>query len=135
MLDDPEGRRRYPFAIGDVREGRISTLIKSDYQLDLPTKAKSWDFGGLQLSFTPRATKAGYEAVRDYRVTRSWLNPAEKVALDHAYDEVSRYDRLSIKIAEKSVVTWRQALTTRAAVWIAVPVIGAALWALTFLKF
>src|SRR6185312_3419226 len=134
VLDDPDGRRRYPFAIGDVREGRISTVIKTDYQLDLPMKARSWDFGGLQLGFTPRRTATGYEAVRHYRVLRGWLDPQEKVALDRAYDEISRYDRLSIKVAETSVVTWRQALTTRAAVWIVAAAAGAALWGLAMLK-
>ncbi len=96
-------------------------------------KAMNWDFGGLQLAFTPRRTAAGYEAVRDYRVTRGWLNPQEKVALDRAYDDISRYDRLSIKVAEKSVVTWRQAMVTRAAVWIGLPVVGAGLWLLSLL--
>ena len=133
VLDDPAGRRKYPFDIGDVREGRITTLIKTDYQLDLPIKAMNWDFGGLQLAFTPRRTAAGYEAVRDYRVTRGWLNPQEKVALDRAYDDISRYDRLSVKVAEKSVVTWRQAMVTRAAVWIGLPVVGAGLWLLSLL--
>ncbi|MGZ3306731.1 MAG: DUF3857 domain-containing protein, partial [Asticcacaulis sp.] len=130
VLDDPEGRRRFPFDIGDVREGRITTVIKTDYTLDLPDKPKRWDFGGLQLGFTPRQVPGGYEAVRDYKVMRPWLAPAEKTALDTAYSDISRYDRLSVRVAERTVATWWPGFVTRAALWAGVPAIGLALWAI-----
>ncbi len=128
VLEEPEGRRRFPFDIGDVREGRITTIIKTDYELDWPTKPQAWDFGGLRLSFAPRKTAQGYEAVRDYAVTRPWLSADEKTQLDRAYDEIGSYDRLSVHVVPKRVVTWLPGFIGRAAVWAGLPVIGLAIW-------
>lgn len=133
VLEDPEGRRRFPFDIGDVREGRITTLIKTDYALDLPKTPKTWDFGGLVLSFAGREVAGGYEAVRDYKVTRTWLNPAEKTALDAAYGDIVRYDRLSVRVAQKTVATWFPGFVTRAVLWGAVPAVSVAIWWLSTL--
>jgi hypothetical protein len=128
VLEAPEGRRRFPFDIGDVREGRITTLIRTTLPLTWPDKAKVWDFGGLRLSFTPRRTAEGYEAVRDYTVLRPWLSADEKLALDRAHDEIGAYDRMSICVPPRPVMTWRSGLLTRAAVWIGAPVVGLLIW-------
>ena len=130
VVEEPNGRRFFPFDMGDVREGRITTVIKTDYKLDLPTKTKSWNFGGLSLSFTPRQTADGYEAVRDYAVTRPWLTPEEKGAMDQAYGEIGAYDRLSIRVVEKRVAPWLPSFLVRVAVWAAIPAIGLGILAL-----
>ncbi len=132
-LDEPDGRRYFPFDMGDVREGRITTVIKTEYDLDLPTQPKTWDFGGVRLGFTPRVTPGGYEAVRDYAVTRPWLTADEKGALDRAYGEISAYDRLSIRVQERKVLTWLPSFVVRAAIWGAVPLAGGLIWWLTTL--
>ncbi len=128
VLEDPGGRRRFPFDQGDVREGRITTLIKTDYKLDWPTKPKTWNFGGLVLSFTPRQTAAGFEAVRDYAVRRPWLLADEKTALDRAYDEITAYDRLSVKVQESRTLTWLPSFIVRAVIWAGLPVAGLLVW-------
>jgi hypothetical protein len=114
--------------MGDVREGRITTVIKTDYQLDLPKTSKSWSFGGLSLSFTPRFTADGYEAVRDYSVTRTWLTAEEKMALDRASGEINAYDRLSIRVAEKKILTWLPSFLVRVAIWGALPLAAGVAW-------
>jgi hypothetical protein len=131
VLEEPEGRRRFPFDIGDVREGRITTLIKTALPLTWPDKAKVWDFGGLRLSFTPRQTSEGYEAVRDYTVLRPWLSADEKMALDRAYGEIGMYDRMSICVPPKPVVTWKSGLITRVVLWGGLPVAGLIIWGLS----
>jgi hypothetical protein len=128
VMEEPGGRRYYPFDIGDVREGRITTVIKTDYDLDLPMKGKSWDFGGVALSFTPRKTADGYEAVRDYSVRRPWLLPQEKTALDMAYQEIGSYDRLAVRVQEKRAVTWLPGFLMRVALWGVIPAAGVIAW-------
>ncbi len=128
VLEEPNGRRYFPFDMGDVREGRITTVIKTDYKLDLPMKSKEWDFGGLRLSFSPQQTASGYEAVRDYAVLRPWLTAEEKGALDRAYGEIGAYDRLSVRVVEKKIPAWLPSFIARAAIWGAVPVAVAAIW-------
>ena len=128
VLENPNGRRRFPFDLGDVREGRITTLIKTDYKLNWPMKPKTWNFGGLVLNFSARQTAQGYEAVRDYSVNRTWLSADEKAALDRAYDEVSDYDRLTVSVPGPRIATWLPGFIARAAVWAGVPTVGAAVW-------
>jgi hypothetical protein len=128
VLDDPEYRRDFPYDLGDVREGRITTLIKTDYQLDLPKSGKRWDFGGLSLSFTPHFTADGYEAVRDYTVTRTWLTAEEKMALDRANPEIQAYDRLSIRVAEKKIARWFPSFLVRVGIWGALPLAAVLAW-------
>ena len=128
VLEEPEGRRRFPFDIGDVREGRITTLIKTSLPLIWPDKAKIWDFGALRLSFTPRQTPQGYEAVRDYQVLHPWLSADEKMALDRAYGEIGTYDRMSICVPPKPMATWRSGLITRFAIWGGIPAAGVLIW-------
>lgn len=128
VLESPDGRRRFPFDLGDAREGRITTLIKTDYELDWPMQAKTWEFGGLTLSYTPRRTAEGFEAVRAYTVHRTWLSADEKAALDRAYDEVSEYDRLTVAVQKPKAATWLPGFLTRTAVWAGVPAIGVAVW-------
>ncbi|MDV6329210.1 DUF3857 domain-containing protein [Asticcacaulis sp. 201] len=133
VLEEPEGRRRFPFDIGDVREGRITTLIKTALPLSWPTQARSWDFGGLRLSFTPRQTAQGYEAVRDYTVSRPWLTAEEKMALDRAYSDIGTYDRMSICAPGRAPVKWLPGLMTRAALWGGLPLLGLAIWGVVHL--
>ena len=128
VLEDPEGRRRFPFSLGDVREGRITTLIKTDYQLDWPTKPRTWNFGALVLGFTPRRTAQGFEAVREYSVNRPWLSANEKMDLDRAYDDISAYDRLSVRITGRPKAKWLPSFITRALIWGGLPVIGLVAW-------
>ncbi|HTN41472.1 MAG TPA: hypothetical protein VLZ84_10000, partial [Asticcacaulis sp.] len=116
------------FDIGDVREGRITTLIKTALPLIWPAKAKVWDFGALRLSFTPRQTTEGYEAIRDYQVLRPWLSADEKMALDRAYGEIGTYDRMSICLPPKPVATWRSGLMPLLAIWGGVPAAGLLIW-------
>ena len=129
VVDDPSGgRRHFPYDQGDVREGRLTTLIKTEYPLDWPAKAKTWNFGGLVLSFTPRQVAGGFEAVRDYAVRRPWLSPEEKTSLDRAYDEITSYDRLSVRVREKQAPAWLPAFLTRAAIWAGLPVVVLLIW-------
>jgi hypothetical protein len=128
VLDEPEGRRRFPFELGDVREGRITTLIKTDYKLDWPIRPKTWNFGALCLSFTPHLTAQGYEAVREYTVSKPWLTATEKMALDRAYADISRYDRMTVAVQQNRVITWLPGFLWRVVVWAGVPVIGLLVW-------
>ncbi len=130
VVEEPNGRRYFPFDMGDVREGRITTVIKTDYDLDLPLKSKAWDFGGVSLNFTPKRTSQGYEAVRDYAVSRPWLTPEEKGALDRAYAEIGGYDRLSVRVVEKRIPTWLPGFLTRVAIWGAIPAAAVAILAI-----
>ncbi|WP_031236890.1 DUF3857 domain-containing protein [Asticcacaulis sp. AC460] len=134
VLEDPEGRRRFPFDLGDVREGRITTVIKTDYKLDWPLKSKTWDFGGLVLGYTGRQTREGFEAVREYSVRRTWLSPDEKAKLDNVYAEVQDYDRLTVAVSGRKPSTWLPSAITRAVVWAGVPIVAVGVWAVfTFL--
>ncbi len=131
VLDEPEGRRRFPYELGDVREGRITTLIKTDYKLDWPKKPKTWNFGALRLSFTPRQTAQGFEAVREYTVTKPWLTATEKMALDRAYPEISRYDRMTVAVQQKRIISWLPGFVGRVVIWAGVPVAGLLIWLVT----
>jgi hypothetical protein len=82
----------------------------------------------LSLSFTPRFTADGYEAVRDYSVTRTWLTAEEKMALDRASGEINAYDRLSIRVAEKKILTWLPSFLVRVAIWGALPLAAGVAW-------
>jgi hypothetical protein len=82
----------------------------------------------LSLSFTPHFTADGYEAVRDYTVTRTWLTPEEKMALDRANPEIQAYDRLSIRVAEKKLLRWLPSFLVRVGIWGALPLAGVLAW-------
>ncbi len=133
VLEEPEGRRRFPFDQGDVREGRISTIVKTALPIEWPTQGKVWDYGALRLSFTPRKTADGYEAVRDYSVTKPWLSAEQKAAVDRDFDEISSYDRLSLRVPSRRPVLWMPGFLQRAAIWGGVPVVGLIVWALVHL--
>ncbi len=70
----------------------------------------------------------GFEAVRDYAVRRPWLSPEEKTSLDRAYDEITSYDRLSVRVREKQAPAWLPAFLTRAAIWAGLPVVVLLIW-------
>jgi hypothetical protein len=128
VVDEPAGRRKYAYDMGPAREGRVTTLIYTDYNLDLPLAPKTWDFGGLVLKFSAKRTPYGYEAVRDYVVTRTYLTPDEKARVDAAFDDISVYDRLSIRVVEKEVETWLPSFLTRLALWGGAPVLFLLIW-------
>lgn len=124
VIEEPAGRRTYPFAMGTAREGKITTVVRTDYDVELPTDSKQWDFGGLKLFFDAKITPEGYEAVRRYVVTRDHLKAHEKMMVDQAYDDISTYDRLSVRVLEKSVTAYWPSFAKRVAVWAGIPLLA-----------
>ncbi|MDI7774600.1 DUF3857 domain-containing protein [Asticcacaulis sp. EMRT-3] len=128
VLSEPDSQRRFPFDLGDVRQGRVTTTLRTPLHLSWPDAVKSWDFGGLHLSFTARRTQAGYEAVRDYTVTRPWLWAQEKNALDQAHAELSACDRLSLHVPSNLPARWLPGFLLRIGLWGGLPVVGLIIW-------
>jgi len=124
VLGEPEHGRRYPYDLGDVRQGRVTTLVKTNLPLDWPEQARGWNYGGLKLALSSRRRPDGYEAVRDYTVTRPWLWAQEKRALDADNPELLLYDRVGIHLPVRSEVLWRPGFLLRAAIWGLLPLLG-----------
>lgn len=97
VMGEQERERRYPYDLGDVRQGRVTTLVQTALKLDWLERSQYWDFGGLKLGFAARRTPHGYESIRDYTVSRPWLWAQEKRQLDQARDELMAFDRVSVR--------------------------------------
>jgi hypothetical protein len=128
VLGEPEGARRYPYDLGDVRQARVTTTVRTGRDLTWPQAQRRWDFGGLSLDVASRRAPGVYEAVRDYTVTRPWLWAQEKRALDEAHDELMAWDRLSLNMPGRAAALWLPGFVLRAAVWGGLPVLGVLIW-------
>jgi len=128
VVDEPAGRRQYPFDLGQRREVRVTTLIETDWQLDLPMEPRKWEYGGLRLYFKAQRTAKTYQAIREYVVDRTHLTPDEKSRLDKDYDDISAYERIVIKRIDRKINTWAQTFSGRVALWAGLPLLGLGAW-------
>ena len=128
VLGEPEAARRFPYDLGDVRQGRVTTVVKTARRLVWPEARRHWDFGGLRLDVTSRRGQGVYEAVRDYTVVRPWLWAQEKRALDGANAELLAYDRLSLHMPARPAALWLPGFLLRIAIWGGLPALGVLVW-------
>ena len=128
VVGEPEGARRFPYDMGDVRQGRLTTQVITKRDLVWPLAKRNWDFGGLRLEVATQKRAGLYEAVRTYTVTRPWLWAQEKRALDDAHGEMMLWDRLSLNMPGRAAALWLPGFLLRLTVWAGIPVVGVLGW-------